>query len=172
MIKLTERNSLDRITASVRLAGPQDIESVKKLADAHRHELGFVVRASLVDACQRGGLFVASVTPIKAPQSDTRLTDHSSSRTVGFVQAHFRRDGQTTLHTIAVDAAYRRHGVGRVLVCALIAAARAREMRCILLRCPIDLQANAFYPSVGFHHERTESGKRRELAVWVYSVCS
>lgn len=170
MVKLVERTWLDHTILDVRLAVLDDIDGVKRLADVHRHELGFVVRASLVDACQRGGLFVASLIPRGALQSD-KLFDHTSPRIVGFVQAHFRRDGQATLHTITVDAAYRHQGIGRILICVLTEAARIRQMRCILLRCPIDLEANAFYASLGFHRERIEPGKRRELAVWMRRVC-
>jgi ribosomal protein S18 acetylase RimI-like enzyme len=165
--------AFNHVKPFVRLAAPYDIDAVKRLADAQRHELGFVVRASFLDACQRGSLFVATLpcTGREQPEraSCTALSDRAE-KIVGFVQAHYRRDGQTTLHTIAVDAAYRRRGLGRALVTALLDASRNGHMRRLLLRCPVDLAANGFYARLGFRRAGLEVGKRRELAVWVYEL--
>lgn len=143
----------------VRLAVPDDIDHVKHIADVNRHELGFVVRASLEDACRRASLFVALLSH---PDSLSRQL------LIGFVQAHFRRDRQVTLHTIAVDQPYRFRGVGHALISALLDAACERQMQVVLLRCPIDLAANAFYETLGFQCSTIEPGKRRQLAVWTY----
>lgn len=183
------------VAFTVRGACTDDVDAVKRLADAHRRELGFVVRASLIEACRRGELLVAvtqgtnarpritapSISGAAAPAMPTMLEAVAPARSdfvpaavhdalIGFVQAYFRRDGQATLHTIAVDGAFRRHGVGRALVAALIDASRRRGMVSILLRCPIDLAANTFYASIGFSQERIEQGKRRQLAVWTCSL--
>lgn len=153
-------------TAVVRLADLDDVDAVKHLADAHRREVGFVVRASLIEACKRRELFVAvwkGATP-----AETDALASTTTSIIGFVQGYFRKDGQTTLHAIAVYPHYRRVGVGRALVSALVDASRERKMRLILLRCPIDLEANTFYRSLCFREERTEPGKRRELVVWAH----
>lgn len=143
------------------------IDAVKRLADAHRHELGFIVRASLVDACQRGALFVA----YSAYNSNIGLVEAiSPPNIVGFVQSHFRRDGQTTLHAIAVEKAHQHNGVGTALIRALLDASADRHMRGVLLRCPTDLGANAFYQALDFRLERTEAGKRRQLNVWFHDI--
>lgn len=152
----------------VRAARTADIDAVKCLADAHRRELGFVVRASLVEACQRDELLVAVMRD--AAQAGGEVSLALSACVIGFVQTYFRKDGQTTLHTIAVDGAHRRYGVGRALVSALIDASHQRGMASILLRCPIDLSANSFYAAIGFSQERVEQGKRRQLAIWSYSL--
>ncbi len=164
------------VAFTVRAACADDVDAVKRLADAHRRELGFVVKASLVEACRRGELLVAvaqdaNVAPkITAPAMPEAAAPAQTNSLIGFVQAYFRRDGQATLHTIAVDGAYRRHGVGRALVSALIDASRQRGMASILLRCPLDLAANTFYASLGFSRERLEQGKRRQLAVWTCNL--
>jgi len=148
-------------------ATPDTIDAVKRLADAHRHELGFIERASLVDAYQRGALFVA----YSACNSNMGLVEAiSPPNIVGFVQSHFRRDGQTTLHAIAVEKAHRQRGVGTMLIRTLFDASVDRHMHSILLRCPTDLGANAFYQALDFRCERTEAGKRRQLNVWIRNI--
>jgi len=143
------------------------IDAMKRLADAHRHELGFIVRASLVDACQRGALFVA----YSACNSNIGMVEAISlPGIVGFVQSHFRRDGQTTLHAIAVEKTHRQRGVGTALIQALFDASADRQMRSVLLRCPTDLGANAFYQALDSRLERTEAGKRRQLNVWIHDI--
>lgn len=156
-------------TAVVRLADLDDVDAVKHLADAHRREVGFVVRASLIAACKRHELFVAVWQGAdETMPAETDALVFTTTPIIGFVQGYFRRDGQTTLHAIAVHPHYRRAGVGRALVSALVDASRERQMRLILLRCPIDLDANTFYRSLCFREERTEPGKRRELVVWAH----
>ncbi len=154
------------IEFAVRAAQMDDIDAVKRLADAHRREIGFVIRASLVDACRRGELLVAVTRGPDLPI--VAASPIAGATIIGFVQSYFRKDGQTTLHTIAVDAAYRRLGIGRALVSALIDSSARRGMRSILLRCPIGLAANTFYAAIGFVEERIEDGKRQQLRVWTY----
>lgn len=164
------QSALERESVLVCPASLEDIDAVKHLADAHRHELGFVVRASLTDAHQRGALFVATLPFTDAEQYQEAGFAPSSHRIVGFLQAYFRRDGQVTLHSMAVDVMYRRYGIGRALVSALFSASCNRQMHTVLLRCPVDLMANAFYAALGFERRTIEPGKRRELVVWAFPL--
>lgn len=140
---------------SVVAATSDDVAGAKALADRHRRDIGFVVRASLEASAQSGGLWVAVTTGVAEPRAVT-----------GFAQVHHRKDGQTTLHTIAVARDRRTEGIGRGLLAAIERACRAHGMRGILLRCPTELDANKFYQALGFTLLRTEPGKRRPLHVW------
>jgi hypothetical protein len=77
---------------------------------------------------------------------------------------HLRRDGQVTIHEILVEPSIRRNGWGRVILSRL---RQVRGAKCIVAKCPTDLDANGWYPRVGFGlvgTEQTPSG--RELNVW------
>ncbi len=149
------------VRVTVRRATREDLEAVKALADAHRHELGFVPHASLRDALSEHRLFVAvSASSPSCP----------APRIVGFV--HFRccRDGHATIYEIAVLPEWRGRGVGKALMAYVIDEARGRGCHTLRLKCPIDSPANGFYARLGFHRIATERGKRRPLAVWEKSI--
>ena len=151
----TEETSASSVEPyAVRKATPGDLDSIKVIADTHRHELGFVLRPALARSIQRGQVFVA--------QNSTGL--------VGFVEYHHRQDERTTIYHIAVDPAYRRQGIGTKLVEALRIEAAERGQTSIRLKCPADLPANDFYKGVGFVLRGEESGKRRSLLVWELEI--
>jgi ribosomal protein S18 acetylase RimI-like enzyme len=134
----------------VRFAAVDDVPAVKAIADRHRHELGFVSAAALVEAARERRLLVAVL----------------DGKIVGLV--HFRccRDGHATIYEIAVLPECRRRGVGRALVEAVCKEAALRGCVALQLKCPIDLRANEFYRRVGFTEAGIEEGKRRPLRLW------
>ena len=144
----------------VRLAKRRELKAVKKLADGHRHELGFVKLAALEKAVQERRLLVAVISLPHASRS--------SSRIVGFV--HFRccKDGHATIYEIAVAPEWRGKGAGRKLIEAVAELAKANGCKCIRLKCPVDLPANGFYARLGFVRIGVENpdGNRRPLAIW------
>jgi ribosomal protein S18 acetylase RimI-like enzyme len=135
----------------VRFATAEDAPAVKAIADRHRHELGFVPAAALVEAAQERRLLVAVL----------------DGKVVGFV--HFRccRDGHATIYEIAVLPEHRQRGVGRALVEAVCQEAVQRGCVVLQLKCPIDLPANEFYRRTGFTEAGIEEGKRRPLRLWL-----
>jgi ribosomal protein S18 acetylase RimI-like enzyme len=134
----------------VRFATAEDVPAVKAVADRHRHELGFVPMAALVEAARERRLLVAVL----------------DGKVVGFV--HFRccRDGHATIYEIAVLPECRRQGIGRALVEAVVQEAALRGCAVLQLKCPIDLPANEFYRRAGFTEAGIEEGKRRPLRLW------
>lgn len=138
----------------VRTATEADLDEVKQLFDEHRTELGFVLRPSLVKSIQKNELIVA----------------FQDNVVVGAVHFHHRRDGQTTLYHIAVRPIARHNGVGTALIRALSDRCIAGGSKCILLKCPSELSANAFYVRIGFVEKSVEPGKHRELNVWVMEI--
>jgi ribosomal protein S18 acetylase RimI-like enzyme len=134
----------------VRFATADDVPAVKAIADRHRHELGFVPAAALVEAARERRLLVAVL----------------DGKVIGFV--HFRccRDGHATIYEIAVLPEHRRRGVGRALVEAVSQEAIQHGYIVLQLKCPIDLPANEFYRRAGFTEAGIEEGRRRPLRIW------
>jgi N-acetylglutamate synthase-like GNAT family acetyltransferase len=135
---------------TVRKATISDLEGIKRLADAHKSELGFIVRSALQRSIESEELLVA--------EADSEL--------LGFIQYRHRKDEQTTLYNVAVAPQRRGNGVGRALVLALATEAQKKAKQLILLKCPTELRANAFYQRYGFELAATETGKHRALNIW------
>jgi ribosomal protein S18 acetylase RimI-like enzyme len=135
---------------TVRQAKLEDLEAVKRIADLHRHELGFVLLPSLREQIEKGEMLVAE----------------QGERVTGFVDYHIRRDKRLTLYHIAVDPSRQRRGIGRSLLEALEATAQESGCTSILLKCPVDLAANQFYEVQGYNLEETLNGRKRSLNVW------
>lgn len=142
---------MSQSTLLVRQGTLADLLPSKSLADAHRHELGFVLLPSLHKRIEEGEMLIAE----------------QDGAPIGFIDYHFRRDRQVTLYHILVVPAARRQGVGRTLLAGLEAVARASSAERILLKCPVDLPANAFYQRYGFRLEEKLNGRKRALNVWV-----
>lgn len=132
--------------------GERIIDSVKRLADSHRDELGFHTRQSYLESRERNELLVARL----------------GSRVVGFVRFHKRRDRAATTYEIATDPSFRRRGIGGSLVRAVLDACRASGVRLLRLSCPAELPANEFYRSAGFTqaNRRSNPGRSRPLIEW------
>ena len=134
----------------IRKAIPEDVDDIKVLADAHKHELGFVMRPALERSIARREIIVAE-------------NYHS---VVGFVEYHHRQDKQTTIYHIAVMTEYRRQGIGQALITALREEADKLGKTTIQLKCPVDLPADRFYSEIGFDKMKEEEGKARRLGLW------
>lgn len=144
----------------VRWATKRDLEKVKRLAQAHRHELGFVREVVLKEAIANRCLFVA-VNNLSSP-----FNSRPSSELIGFVHFRFCRDGHATIYEIAVASNWRKRGVGKELVKAVTIEAKKRGCHTLRLKCPVNLPANGFYSRLGFVRIGIEDGKERPLAVW------
>jgi ribosomal protein S18 acetylase RimI-like enzyme len=139
---------------SIRKAVKANLDDIKKLADQHKEELGFVLRPALEKSIDGLELFVAE----------------NNNQIIGFVHYHHRKDEQTTLYHIVVNSLYRRQGVGKELINALYSEAINMKKEVILLKCPKNLPANSFYEDIGFKLNREEEGKVRALQVWTLAL--
>ena len=146
---MTSGNSI-----TIRKARSTDIDAIKKIADAHRRELGFVRRPSLVKSIEQQEVFVAQ----------------NGNGLVGFMEFHHRRDLQTTLYNVVVNVDHRRKNVGRLLMQHLEEDAVNQKKGVILLKCPEELPANAFYARLNYTLTRTDSGKSRQLNIWTKNL--
>lgn len=84
----------------MRIARPDDKASIARIWRANASELGAPQMASLNRSIAAGHCHVAQYDRV----------------VVGFVQYHARRDGWQTIYHIAVDRAWRGHGIGRLLL--------------------------------------------------------
>ena len=133
----------------------KDTDSIKKIADANRKELGFILRVQIQEAIDQKRIFI-------------EIIDH---RILGFViYRHRKKDLQTTLAEICVAEEYRGQGVGRRLINALSNECEEKSRSFIQLKCPVDLPSNNFYKSLGFSYISTELGKSRKLNVWRFNL--
>lgn len=138
----------------VRKATRYDIDSIKKIADAHRDELGFVLRPALLASIDRGEVTVVQV----------------ADNLVGFMEYHHRQDEQTTLYHILVIPSMRGKGIGRLLIETLTKEATESGHSVVKLKCPANLPANRFYEHIGARLHTVENGKSRDLIVWLIPV--
>ena len=132
---------------SIRVARHEDLSSIKKIADANKKEIGFIVRPILIASIQNNELLVAQ-------KEDGCI--------VGFVRSHQRLDGWNTIYEICVSADFRGEGIGKHLL--------SKIQKPIRLKCPEDNKANAFYEHLGFLLVSIENGKKRKLNIWTLST--
>lgn len=135
----------------IRKARLDDIPALKRLADQHKTELGFIIRGALQKSIEQHELLVA---------------EDETGKLCAFVQYRHRKDDQTTLYNIVVSPDERKQGIGQALVTSLAHEARAQRKSLILLKCPQDLPANNFYREYGFELQEVETGKHRALNIW------
>lgn len=130
----------------IRRGTAEDAEACQQLTRTYRQWFPFVMRASLIEAAERGELLIAEVDGMFA----------------GFVSYRTRRDGWHTVYEIAVAPEFCGEGVGRNLLYAVPTP--------IKLKCPVDNEAsNRFYERAGMMLETVVSGKR-PLNVWTMRV--
>ncbi len=136
--------------AFIRPAIPADLDIIKRLADANRADIGFVLRPALAASITRGWLYVAV-------RSDVL---------VGFIHFRVRRDGWITIYEICTNATVRRQGVGGTLLRAVYEAGASQEQHGVRLKCPVGSSANLFYSAMGLCQIGEEAGKKRALILW------
>lgn len=130
----------------IRTATPDDIPAIKRIADANRRELGFVMRPALEESQARGELLVSEV--------DSTLVGFVNYRTLSRVRVGWR-----SVYEICVSQDHRGKGIGGALLDAV-----PRPLR---LKCPIDLPSNAFYQAYGLINVWTEQpDDKRPLNIW------
>ena len=82
----------------------------------------------------------------------------------GFCHWHLRRDGQLTIREIIST----RPGAGSAMLERLKATGGAA---CIVAKCPVDLESNAWYARHGFTLKAREAAKSgRGINVWSLSI--
>ena len=156
------------VSPTVEMARMEHLPAVKRLADKHKRELGFINQAMLQKAIEVDSLLVATLM-IDATETEQEQVG-TEVGLAGFVHFYVRRDSVVTLYSIVVAQDYRQRGLGRRLFAELVRVACSRGKTEIRLKCPIELPANAFYEHLGLKIAGVEEGKHRPLKVWTYTM--
>jgi GNAT superfamily N-acetyltransferase len=117
------------------------VEEVIKEADLEKDALGFLRDGVYRELAAQGKLIVAAVGQ-----------QYVGHLLFGGVAPHAR------VFQTHVQKRFRRRGIGRLLVEKLVKNAEGWNYISITARVASDLDANAFYQSMGFRHVRTASG--------------
>lgn len=81
----------------------------------------------------------------------------------GYCRWHLRRDGQLTI----LEIISTRAGAGTQMLEQLKQTGRLKGAKCIVAKCPADLQSNGWYQAKGFSKKKTEQTKtERQVNVW------
>src|SRR5436305_96654 len=88
-----------------------DISAIKKIADANKDTLCFVMRPALQFSIEKSWLLVTE----------------RKSQIIGFVNYRHRRDDQTTIYEICIEQASRSQGIGRQLIDVVATEARRQH---------------------------------------------
>ena len=129
----------------IKKANLGQVDQVKEIADKYTEELGFIVKASVIEAIKNEELIV------KIQNGDV----------IGFCKYHRRKDNWTTIYEIAVLEEYRGEGYGKQLINYLL-----QRKHCINLKCPVDNKSNKFYKKIG-KYVKTIEGKNRKLNLYI-----
>ncbi|NER39703.1 MAG: GNAT family N-acetyltransferase [Oscillatoria sp. SIO1A7] len=128
--------------------------SAKIIADRFKKELDFVMRPTLERAEQ---------------PSEIEIAGHQKA--CGFCHFHCRKDGQTTIYSLAVLQEYQKQGWGRLLFYKVLCAAIEAGSDRIVLKCPENMPSNNFYKHLGFEmRDRLVRKNKRTLNVWQYKI--
>ena len=143
--------SLRAMTALAILTAPLDTvpfaEIVAAAADAEKDALGFLPERTYLEACASGRLFVA-IEDLNT--NDRRYAGHLLFGGAG---------SEVHLYQLLVDDRYRRRGVGRDLINALMQWAEARNYLGMAARVAADLiHANETWERLGFRLVRSIKG--------------
>ena len=141
----------------IRISTLEDVPSIKKIADANKDTLGFVLSSALAGNIAHGwGLVQVCV-------------ECEPHKVVAFVNYRHRKDSQTTVYEICVAEDHRQRGVGRILLDALVEEAKERGKSFIQLKAISTIDANGFYLHYGFRLVGKESGRKQPLFVWRFT---
>lgn len=143
----------------VRDAQPNDYLGIRKIINSknNRNSFGYLPRVVVDDAVKHQN------AEGEKSRHRIRVVEDAEGRIVAFLRAYHRQDGATTLHEIGVAEDMQSSGIGSFLLTELIAASRKRGMEKVVLKTPVGMRSNGYYPRFGFKQVGTYKGRKRVL---------
>jgi GNAT superfamily N-acetyltransferase len=121
------------------------VQAVQANADSHREALGFLPTQAYEQAARQETLFVA----VEGRGEERRYAGHIL---FGATYPHAK------IYQLFVVPPARKHGIGRLLVEALLKYAEKKQYLSVTARVAADLEANAFWSALKFETVGTKSG--------------
>ena len=130
-------------------------EQVRILADAHRHEFGFLPKNAYAEAATRNNLWVS--------------VDKVSRILLGYILFGGQHP-QMKVFQVCIQAGHRSRGVARKLVSQLIKYGGYRGFLRITARVSSKLEANRFWQAIGFYIVKQVSGGGSSRGINIYAM--
>lgn len=149
---LTPRNN-PHLEGQIRPATEADINAIIHLQEMWRKDVGRLPRSAHGDHIHRGDTFIV----------------HHNGQHAGYLVAHCGHDKNTNILQVACHPDLLRSTLGTQLMQAVTTHAVAHQQLTIRLRTRIDLPANQFWPTVGYHfggQAITRNAKHSRLNCW------
>jgi N-acetylglutamate synthase-like GNAT family acetyltransferase len=123
----------------IRQATQDDLDTIYKVYRKYYSKEEYVLRLQFAEAIKKNEL-------LYHPESGA------------FCLYHLRKDGISIITLICIPTEHRRKGIGKELV--------SRLNLPVLLKCPVEWEANKFYEKLGFKLIEVQKGRKRKLNVW------
>lgn len=135
----------------VRYGVVADVPYLLHLQNKHKHAVGYAPKGALIDRAETQRILVIL----------------ENDEPAGYLNYTHRLDGITHVSQVAVDDGIWRTRAGTLIMRTLIDSALDAASVAITLKSALDLQANFFWPTLGFLPNGIVPGTRRPLSVWV-----
>lgn len=135
---------------NVRYAKPGDLSYIYHLQNVLNHSVGHAPRGALQDRIDTARIIVIEEN------------DHVA----GFLNFTHRQDQVTHISQVAVDPEIWRNAAGSAIMQVIIQSAKDAGSKALTLKSALDLDANQFWPTLGFIPQGLIQGKRRWLSAW------
>ena len=141
---------IEETTRRVRFGTPADLTYVYSIMNRMHDSVGYAPKGGLLDRLETRRIIM--------------LIENDDP--AGYMSFTHRRDGHTHMSQIAIEEEVWRTQAGTELMQTLIDGALEQGSHGITLRTAIDLQANFFWPTMGFLPQRVDQPKRRRQIHW------
>lgn len=135
-----------------------DLDLITALMSQDTDALGFIPHTALETTWLRKGRYLVS-------------RDRRNRRCGYLLHGPVHRDGTLRINQVCLDLDRRRRRFATELIARLVARARAHHATSIHLRCATDLEAIAFWRSIGaIPTLLSEGGKRRSRLIQAFAM--
>lgn len=153
---MSQTSNVNRYKPSrvIRRATLSDLSYLYDLQSTMHHAVGYTPRGGIEDRINTNRIIVVEENGWPA----------------GFINFTHRKDRRTHVSQLAVDPAIWRTAAGTEIMTRILNDARHAGSVRVTLRTALDLDANQFWPTVGFGEVGTEQPLKRILVCWEHDL--